>query len=77
VDHHYVFGVFFEPPIHLVYQVEQQVEGRRHVVLPVVIAHPVIKSALVIGPFAHVKHPVLVRVALIQEFLDLEEKLFK
>ena len=46
-------------------------------VLPVVIAHPVIKSALVIGPFAHVKHPVLVRVALIQEFLDLEEKLFK
>jgi hypothetical protein len=43
-------------------------------VLPVIITDPILKSAFVIRSLAYIEHPVLFRVAIVQELLDLNYK---
>lgn len=72
VDRHDVLRVFLKPLVHLVDEVEENVERRRMVVLPAEVGHAVVESGCVVGPLADVEDVILARVLLVHEFLDLK-----
>ena len=72
VDRHDVLRVFLKPFVHLVDEVEENVERRRMVVLPAEVGHAVVESGCVVGPLADVEDVILARVLLVHEFLDLK-----
>ena len=63
----------FEPSIHLVDELEEQVEGWGVVVLPRVVRDALVEPALLVNLLAQVEDPVLPRVELVQESLNLNE----
>jgi hypothetical protein len=46
-------------------------EWRSHVILPIVVADPVLEYGFVVGALADVEDPVLLRMSLVQKSLNL------
>jgi hypothetical protein len=65
VDDHDVLGISFEPTIHFVDEVKEQMKRRSHVVLPVVVAYSVFEYGFVIRALADIEDPMLLWVSLV------------
>ena len=61
----YIFGVSFEPIIHIINKLKQNYKWRGMMVLPVEIANAIFKSIMVIGLLAYVKKMIFPMMTLI------------
>ena len=71
VDRYNIFWILLQPFVHLVNELEENMERRRVVIFPIEVGHSIVKPGGIICPLTYVENVIFVRVFLIHEFLNL------
>ena len=62
---HNICGVFLQPTVHLLDQLEEQMKWRCHMILPVVIADTILEDSWIVSSLTDIEYPILISMCLI------------